>query len=118
MVLHLLEPGSPLHGETPESLVAREAELTLAVSGIDDTSLQPVHARHTWIAPDVVFGARLADVTSDRDDGTFVIDLRQFHELVPAEPVPGFPYPRAVPGPGERTAAAPSPAVRSGGQST
>jgi inward rectifier potassium channel len=93
MVLHRIEPGSPLHGETPESLVAGEAELTLAVSGIDDTSLQAVHARHTWIAPDLVFGARLADVTSDGDDGVFLIDLRRFHDLVPSEPAPGFPYP-------------------------
>jgi inward rectifier potassium channel len=96
MVLHRITPGSPLHGETPESLAAADAELTLAVAGVDDTSLQPVHARHTWIAPDVVYGARLADVVSERD-GLLLIDLTHFHELVPAEPAPGFPYPASVP---------------------
>jgi inward rectifier potassium channel len=111
MVLHQIEPGSPLYGETPESLVAADAELTLAVSGVDDTSLQAVHARHTWIAPDVVFGARLADVTFDGDDGVFVIDLRRFHDLAPSAPTAAFPYPRggaaqamgrgALPEPGE-----------------
>jgi inward rectifier potassium channel len=91
-VLHRIEPGSPLHGETPASLAASDAELTLTVSGVDDTSLQLVHARHTWIAPSIVWGARLADITSETPDGAFVIDLRQFHELVPTEPAAGFPY--------------------------
>ncbi|HEY6005373.1 MAG TPA: ion channel [Anaeromyxobacter sp.] len=91
-VNHRIEPGSPLHGETPESLASSDAELTLTVSGVDDTSLQLVHARHTWIAQSIVWGARLADITSEAPDGAFVIDLRQFHELVPTEPATGFPY--------------------------
>ncbi len=91
MVLHRIDPGSPLAGETPDSLVASDAELTLAVAGIDDTSLQPVHARHTWLAQSVVFGARLADVVSETPEG-LTLDLRHFHELVPTAPTPAFPY--------------------------
>ena len=97
-VIHRIEPGSPLHGETPESLASSDAELTLTVSGVDDTSLQLVHARHTWIAQSIVWGARLADITSEAPDGAFVIDLRQFHELVPTEPAAGFPYAAASTG--------------------
>ena len=92
-VHHRIEPGSPLHGETPASLGACDAELTLTLTGVDGTSLQPIHARNTWLAPDLAFGARLADVTSEREDGVFVIDLTRFHELVPTEPAPGFAYP-------------------------
>jgi len=91
MVLHRIEPGSALAGETPESLVASDAELTLAVAGIDDTSLQPVHARHTWLAQSLVFGARLADVISETQAG-LTLDLRRFHDLVPTAPTAGFPY--------------------------
>jgi inward rectifier potassium channel len=104
-VLHRIDPGSPLHGETPESLVASDAELTLTVSGVDDTSLQLVHARHTWTASSIVWGARLADITSEAPDGAFVIDLRQFHELVPTRPAEGFPFP-ATP---QNDSAAPPP---------
>jgi inward rectifier potassium channel len=92
-VVHRIEAGSPLHGETPESLASTDAELTLTVSGVDDTSLQLVHARHTWVAQSIVWGARLADITSEAPDGAFVIDLRQFHEIVPTEPAAGFPFP-------------------------
>jgi inward rectifier potassium channel len=96
MVLHRIDPSSPLHGETPASLAASEAELTLSVAGVDDTSLQSVHARHTWFSPSVVFGARLADVVSDEPD-RLVLDLRRFHDLVPTAPAPGFPYSAALP---------------------
>jgi inward rectifier potassium channel len=97
MVLHRIDASSPLHGETPEALAASDAELTLTVAGIDDTSLQAVHARHTWMAASVVFGARLADVTSELEDGSLVLDLRRFHALVPTAPAPGFPYRAELP---------------------
>ncbi|HTN54388.1 MAG TPA: ion channel [Anaeromyxobacter sp.] len=98
-VLHRIEAGSPLLGDTPESLAAGEVELTLAVVGVDETSLQAVHAQRTWMSRSVVWGARLADVLFDLPDGNMLLDLRQFHALVPTAPAPGFPYP-AGPGAG------------------
>jgi len=91
-VLHRIVPGSPLAGDSPESLAAGDAELTLAVTGTDETSLQPVHAQHTWIHTSIVWGTRLADVLSETPDGNVVLDLRRFHDLAPTAPIPGFPY--------------------------
>lgn len=94
LVLHRIGSDSPLHGASPEALAAADVEITLAVAGIDDTSLQPVHARHTWLAPTIVWGARLADVVSETPEG-IELDLRRFHELVPTAPTAAFPYPPA-----------------------
>src|SRR5262249_32459979 len=47
-ILHRLDEQSPLHGQTPESLASVDAGLLLSVSGVDDTSLQAVHARWTY----------------------------------------------------------------------
>jgi inward rectifier potassium channel len=91
-VLHVVADGSPLASDSPASLAAGEAELTLSVSGTDETSLQAVHAQHTWLHRSVVWGARLADVLSEAPDGNLVLDLTRFHELTPTAPVPGFPY--------------------------
>jgi len=92
-VLHRLADGSPLARDTPESVAAADVELTLAVIGTDETSLQPVHAQHTWMAGSIVWGARLADILTETPDGKLVIvDLALFHELAPTEPVAGFPY--------------------------
>src|SRR5262249_16258096 len=43
-VMHRIVHGSPLHGFDANKLVAVDGELQLEVVGIDDTSLQPVHA--------------------------------------------------------------------------
>jgi inward rectifier potassium channel len=94
LVLHRIDEASPLHGQSPATLAAADAELTLAVVGVDETSLQPVHARYTWVAQDIVFGARLADVVSETPDA-LILDLRRFHDLEPTAPAPGFPYPEA-----------------------
>jgi inward rectifier potassium channel len=81
-VLHRIVEGSPLHGYDADKLVQDSGELSLEVVGIDDTSLQPVHARHTWFAGSVAWGARLADVLSETPDGDVILDLRHFHEVV------------------------------------
>jgi inward rectifier potassium channel len=94
MLLHPIDAKSPLHGESPESLKARDAELSMALTGTDDTSLQPIHARYTWESDQLVFGARLADVLSETPDGNLLLDLGGFHTLAPTEPTPDFPYPR------------------------
>ena len=39
--------------------------------------------------------ARPADVLSEDADGSLVLDLTKFHDLVPTEPMPDFPYPAA-----------------------
>jgi inward rectifier potassium channel len=91
--LHPITAGSPLHGHTPASLRAEEVELFITVSGVDDTSHQPVHARHKYTDEAIVWGARHADVLSEQEGGLLVLDLRRFHDLTPTEPSADFPYP-------------------------
>ncbi len=104
IVVHRIEPGGPLHGESPDSLQAVDAELTLAVSGIDDVSLQPIHARNVWVAKEIVWGARLADMITEPPDGSLLIDLTRFDEIEATDPAPGFPYPAEQPAPPGRPA--------------
>ncbi|MFT3916575.1 MAG: ion channel [Anaeromyxobacteraceae bacterium] len=91
-VLHRIEPGSPLYGETPASLAARDAELTLSVSGMDETTRQTVHAQRTWSHAALAWGARLDDAISETPGGDLVLDLRKFDALVPTRATEGFPY--------------------------
>jgi inward rectifier potassium channel len=93
-ILHSIDAKSPLSGHTPETLASSEAELTVTVSGTDDTSLQFVHGRHIYEARDIVWGARLADVLSESESGDLILDLRHFHDLVPTPATAAFPYPR------------------------
>jgi len=93
-VMHAIDEKSPLFGMTPESLREQEMELLASVTGTDDTSLQPVHARFRYLSDDIVWGARHADILSERPDGLIEMDVRKFDDLVATEPTPHFPYPR------------------------
>ena len=93
-VLHTIDASSPLHGATPETLVRDEVEIMLTVVGIDETSAQNLYARHTYSPDQIRWGARHADMLSDLPDGRLQLDVRRFHDVVPATPTEGFPYPR------------------------
>jgi inward rectifier potassium channel len=93
-IMHPLDERSPLHDATPETLAREEIELIVSLFGTDDTSYQPVHARHSYEHGDILWGARHADVLSETPDGNVMIDVSRFHDVVPTEPTAGFPYPR------------------------
>ena len=93
-LLHLIDESSPLFGATPELLASQDAEIQIAITGTDETTLQPVHGRYTWETPSFAWGMRLADVLSESPEGDVVLDLRHFDEVVPTAPVEGFPFPR------------------------
>ncbi|MBI3767078.1 MAG: ATP-sensitive inward rectifier potassium channel 10 [Deltaproteobacteria bacterium] len=93
-VMHRIDETSPLYGATPEILARDEVEFTLTVVGLDESSAQNVHARHTYDHVQVRWGARHADMLSERSDGRLRIDMRQFHSVVPTAPTATFRYPR------------------------
>lgn len=92
--MHVIGPGSLLAGKSPADLAREEVELIVSLVGTDDTSLQPVHARHTYAHDEVIWGARHADVLSERADGQLVLDLTKFHDVVPTAPTETFPFPQ------------------------
>jgi inward rectifier potassium channel len=94
LAMHKIDDKSLLFGATPESIERDEVELITSLVGTDDTSLQPMHARHTYESEKLVFGARHVDILSESEDGTFVVDLHKFHDVTPTEPTATFPYPK------------------------
>jgi inward rectifier potassium channel len=91
--LHVIDRDSPLYGETPTSMVEKEIELQVLVVGLDDASMQTVHSAHRYYTHDILWGQRLADVLREVDGEHLVLDLNKFHDLVPTNPTPDFPYP-------------------------
>lgn len=93
-VMHTIDEGSPFYNRSPEDLARDEVELIVSLVGVDDTSFQPVHARHRYDHSELRWGARPADVLSETPRGDLVLDLARFHDLVATEPLDEFPYPR------------------------
>jgi inward rectifier potassium channel len=82
--LHRIDAASPFHGpDALERLRAQGGELFVALTGLDETIGQTIHARYSYKLEDLVMNARFADVMSDDPDGTRVIDFRRFHDVIP-----------------------------------
>ncbi|HVN90558.1 MAG TPA: ion channel [Candidatus Binataceae bacterium] len=84
-VVHQILPGSPFHGVTAETLEESHAWIVAAVTGLDETLSQTVHARGFWGSSDIKWGARLSDALVRTPDGSFALDFDRFDEIEPAE---------------------------------
>ena len=87
-VMHRIDETSPLYGHTPESLMAGEVEILAVLSGVDDTLADRIYARHVYMAEEVQWERRFADILSFTAQGRRVIDLNRFHDTVPIGPDP------------------------------
>ena len=80
-IVHPIDEKSPLQGATAESLRESEAEFLILVTGTDETFSETVHSRSSYLAQEVVVGARFADMFVEAGDGRPRIDVGRFHEL-------------------------------------
>jgi inward rectifier potassium channel len=94
VVMHRIDETSPLYGATPESFERDEIEFMVTVVGIDETSAQNLHARYTYDHTRVQWGARHADMLSERADGGLQLDMAHFDRVIATVPTATFRYPR------------------------
>ena len=80
--MHVIDETSPLFGATRESLEATLTEIVIVMSGVDDTFGQRIHARHSYLPHEIVWGRRLADIILQAEDGSRYLDYGRFHDLI------------------------------------
>jgi inward rectifier potassium channel len=83
--IHPIDLNSPLYDATAQSLKESDADITVSLTGIDETFSQTVYARYYYDAEDIIWGARLADITARTPEGEFFLDFTQYDQVVPAE---------------------------------
>jgi inward rectifier potassium channel len=83
LALHRIDEGSPLYGATSETILRDEVQLVVALTGIDGTTSQTIYAGHDYLAADIRFGVRFADMLTDLPDGRLRVDFARFDEVVP-----------------------------------
>lgn len=81
--MHPIVPSSPLFNETAESLTESHAEIVVALTGIDETMAQTIHARHSFIADEIRWNYKLADILLWMPDGRRAIDYTSFDRVIP-----------------------------------
>jgi len=85
VVVHPITGASPLRGLTPESFAAADPEVVCLISADDETFAQTVHAKTSYDAADIVWGARFRDMYM-ADTDRVAIDLTRLHDIEPVDP--------------------------------
>ncbi|MDE3060348.1 MAG: ATP-sensitive inward rectifier potassium channel 10 [Pseudomonadota bacterium] len=79
-VMHPIDEKSPLYGMTPQSLRDSNAEVIVSLTGLDETLMQTIHARYSYMHEDIVCNAAFVDIL-ERKDGHVEVDYRRFNEV-------------------------------------
>ena len=91
-VMHPIDAASPLANATPSSFATEAVEIVVTFTGLDETISQPVHARTSYLAHEVLWDHRFVDVFTQTKDGRLAIDYRRFHDTEPLQPpAPNLP---------------------------
>jgi inward rectifier potassium channel len=81
-IVHPVDDDSPLHGCGEAGLRALDAEVLVLINGFDETFSQTVHTRSSYLADEVVWGARFRSVfNAPRPDGVLSVDVRRLDEI-------------------------------------
>jgi inward rectifier potassium channel len=88
VVVHPIDDKSPLANVTHEQFLASDAELLILLTAVEEDFGQNVHSRSSYLAHEVAWGARFADMYVDTEDGSVGVDMRRLHrtEAVPDPP--------------------------------
>jgi inward rectifier potassium channel len=82
-LVHEINESSPLNDLTFEQLKHRNAEFLILISGFDDTFNQTVHCRHSYIAKEVVVGAKFIKAFHQDEKGHTILELDKISSYEP-----------------------------------
>lgn len=80
-VVHPIDASSPLAGVTPDELREARAEFLVMASGHEETFSTRVTARTSYVAEEVAWDARFADMFVNSPDGIITVDLERLDRL-------------------------------------
>jgi inward rectifier potassium channel len=85
-VMHPIDEDSPLYGQTLESLTKSRSQITVSISGTDETVAYNIHARHIFSPNEILWDHRFVDMVYKSPNGDRYLDYTHFNEALPLEP--------------------------------
>jgi inward rectifier potassium channel len=83
-IVHPIDETSPFFGMSDEDLRAAKGEFLVLLTGFDETFSQTVNTRSSYLAEEIVWNARFADIFNrPSEDGLLTIDVRKLHSIEP-----------------------------------
>ncbi|MBW4635902.1 MAG: ATP-sensitive inward rectifier potassium channel 10 [Iphinoe sp. HA4291-MV1] len=84
-IMHPIDESSPLYGVSPEEMAEDGMEVVITLTGLDETVSQTIHARHSYVAEEILWNMRFVDILSKTQDGRRSINYSRFHDVMPIE---------------------------------
>jgi inward rectifier potassium channel len=83
LVMHPIDPTSPLWKTSRETWAACESQLVVVISGNDESFSQRIFARHTYQTDEILWDQAFVDILKPGPDGQLVVDYTHFHDVSP-----------------------------------
>jgi inward rectifier potassium channel len=83
--MHPIDEHSPLYGVTEAMLKTQQVTIVASLSGLDETVMQVIHARHIYAAQDLLWNNKFVDIFHDTSEGHRYLDYNYFHNVIPLE---------------------------------
>lgn len=80
-IAHPIEPDSPLYGLTATDLIERQANISVLITGVDETVAYTINARHNYNSEEILFEHRFVDIIRKTDNGERYFDYGRFHDV-------------------------------------
>lgn len=74
-IVHPIDDDSPLCDVGQEELIRRQAEMSILLTGIDETFSQTVHARSSYRGDEILCGARFLPMYHDDPEHGIILDI-------------------------------------------
>jgi inward rectifier potassium channel len=87
MVMHPIDPTSPLHTMESETWAKTKSMLVVSLAGIDETVGQAIHARYTYGFDEVMWNQQFRDILQKTPGGHRYVDYSHFHQVEPMQEV-------------------------------
>jgi inward rectifier potassium channel len=81
--MHPIDENSPMHEQTLESLEKSRAQITVSISGTDETGAYNIHARHMFSPSEILWDHQFVDLFCKDPNGDRYLDYTHFHEAIP-----------------------------------
>ena len=81
-IVHAITPDSPVHGVTEAQMLSRNFEFLVTIAATDETFAQTVHARSSYKADEMLWGAKFRNIFNPADDdGLMSVDVERIDDV-------------------------------------
>lgn len=88
-IRHTIDEGSPLYGETAETLEECDAFFIAEVMSVETLMAAPVQSQQDYSFSDIRWGERFVDIYEELAEGKLQVDYGRIDETEPVPPVAG-----------------------------